>query len=77
MVIEASQLYCYAITLLIKGYSLIDVFNIIKREITLPAIREWFENEIEADRSKLSSPNSNDKSNVKIAFTWAFYYLKN
>lgn len=61
LVIQASQLYCYAITLLIKGYSLIDVFNMIKREVTLPVIKQWFEHEIEAgDKNKLTRPNSDD-----------------
>lgn len=47
-------------------------------EITLPAIKEWFENEIEADdRNKLTPLASEDRSNVKVAFIWAFYYLKN
>jgi hypothetical protein len=41
--IEASQLYCYALTLLIKGFSIIDVFKMTKAEITLPEIKEWFE----------------------------------
>ena len=43
VVIEASQLYCYAITLLIKGYSTKDGIIMTKREITIPAIKEWFE----------------------------------
>jgi ADP-ribosylglycohydrolase len=43
VVIEASQLYCYAITLLIKGYSTKDVIILTKREITILPIKEWFE----------------------------------
>jgi hypothetical protein len=47
--IETSQLYCYAISLLIKGYSSIDAFNMTKTEIKNPIIIEWFEKEIEAN----------------------------
>ncbi len=61
LIIEASQLYCYAITLLIKGYSLLDVFKLVKSEISLRVIKDWFEKEIEAnDKNKLTPPNSKD-----------------
>ena len=46
LAIEASQLYFYAITLLIKGFSLIDVINMTKSEIKQPLIKEWFERAI-------------------------------
>jgi ADP-ribosylglycohydrolase len=65
-------------TLLIKGYPLKDVLKMIKSEIKLPIIKEWFEKEIEADdKSKLTPLDSDKRFHVKVAFIWAFYYLKN
>jgi hypothetical protein len=50
----------------------------VKSEITLPVIKEWFEKEIEADdRNKLTPLDSDKRFHVKVAFIWAFYYLKN
>ena len=50
----------------------------IKSEITLTEIKQWFEKEIESnDRNKLTPLASVDRSHVKVAFIWAFYYLKN
>ena len=45
--IETSYLYCYAIGLLIKGYTSIDAFNMTKDEAKSEAIKSWFEYEIE------------------------------
>jgi ADP-ribosyl-[dinitrogen reductase] hydrolase len=75
--IEASQLYCYAISLLIKGYSTSDTVNMTKNEAKNETIKEWFDTLIETnDTTKLPLVNKNI-GHLKIAFVWAFYYLKN
>jgi len=45
--IEASYLYCFAISLLIRGESSSEAFNKTKTEVESPTIKEWF-NEIES-----------------------------
>lgn len=76
--IEASYLYCYAIGLLINGYSPQETFNMTKAEVKTPQIQEWFTNEIEsADKSALVPASPKKIGHLKIAFVWAFYYLKN
>ena len=75
--IEASQLYCYAISLLIKGTSPSETLTLIKNEIKSDEIKSWFKNEIETkDKSKMTSTNS-DKPLLKIPFVWAFFFLYN
>jgi ADP-ribosylglycohydrolase len=54
--IEASYLYCYAISLLMKGASSIDAFNKIKAEVQSPMIKDWFETEIEAPDTSFLTP---------------------
>ncbi len=40
--IEASYLYCFAISLLIKGETSGDAFIKTKAEVESPTIKEWF-----------------------------------
>ena len=54
--IEASQLYCYAISLLIRGKSSTEVFNMTKEAVKSCKIREWFEKEIESSDVKALTP---------------------
>ncbi len=54
--IEASQLYCYAISLLIKGHTSLEAFNMTKLEVRSPKIQEWFQKEIEADDKSALTP---------------------
>ena len=77
--IEASYLYCYAISLLIRGESPDKVFKLTKLEIKSDLIRDWFENIIgkNEDIDDLPSPSGDKPGHLKIAFIWAFYYLKN
>ena len=41
--IEASYLYCYAISLMLNGHTSEEAFNMTKREVVSETIREWFE----------------------------------
>jgi len=41
--IEASYLYCYAISLLILGASSIEAYNKTKDEVQSPTIKSWFD----------------------------------
>ena len=50
--IEASYLYCYAISLLLKGHTSEEAFNMTKPEVRSETIKEWFEKEIESGKSK-------------------------
>ena len=76
--IEASYLYCYAISLLLNGRSRDETFNMTKQEVANPTIKEWFEKEIESgSSSQLIRPQPDSIGFLKIAFVWAFYYLKN
>ena len=54
--IEASQLYCYAISLLIRGKSSAEAFKMTKEAIKSSKIRGWFEKEIEAANLKALTP---------------------
>jgi ADP-ribosyl-[dinitrogen reductase] hydrolase len=77
--IEASYLYCYAISLLIKGETPEKVFNLTNLEAKSVLIKDWFENILgkNEDIDDLPTPNDGYPSYLKIAFIWAFYYLKN
>ena len=77
--IEASYLYCYAISLLIKGDTSEKAFNMTKLEVKSDTIRDWFENIIgkNEDIKELPRPDRDRPGHLKIAFIWAFYYLKN
>jgi ADP-ribosylglycohydrolase len=53
--IEASYLYCFAISLLIRGESSSDAFNKTRAEVESPTIKEWF-NEIESPKKTDLTP---------------------
>ena len=76
--IEAAFLYCYAIGLLINGATPAETYKVTKEEVKNEKILQWFEREIEAvDKKALTRAQPNNIGHLKIAFVWAFYYLKN
>ena len=76
--IEASYLYCYAISLLIKGETSDNVYKLTKLEAKSDTIKSWFEKIKDKKESieELPTPNGDRPASLKIAFIWAFYYLK-
>ncbi len=48
-----------------------------RAEVKHPKIKGWFKDEIEAGNiDRLTSPHSKYIGHLKIAFVWAFYFLK-
>ena len=70
-------MYCYAISLMINGATSAKAYKMTRAEVKHPKIKGWFKYEIEAgDIDRLTSPHSKNIGHLKIAFVWAFYFLK-
>ena len=82
LVIECCYLYCYAISLLIRGQDSKQVYKYTLEEAIRRSritgnstVKYWFENDI--DESEMPIPHYRPHNYIKVSILWAFFYLKN
>ena len=84
LAVESSYIYCYCITLLLKGAKPKEAYTQCVEEANRRArisgnstIKYWFENDIDSDDvEEMPKQHYKPVTYLKIALLWAFYYLK-